>query len=58
MARAIKCDVCGKLCEAPMSVPDIRVKQCMNLIDDYYYDLCPECQQKLEHFLKGDEELL
>lgn len=58
MSRAIKCDRCGKLCEAPTFVPDIRVKKCMHLFDDYYYDLCPECQQKLENFLEGKEELL
>lgn len=58
MARAIKCDRCGKLCEAPTSIPDIRVVKDMLHLDDQWYDLCPECQQKLENFLKGDEELL
>ena len=56
MARAIKCDRCGKLCEAPTSIPDIRVIKDMFHLDDQWYDLCPECQQKLENFLKGKEE--
>ena len=58
MARAIKCDVCGKLCELPSPIPDIRVVKNMYLLDDCWYDLCPECQQKLENFLEGKEELL
>ena len=55
MARAIKCDVCGKLCELPSPIPDIRVVKNMYLLDDCWYDLCPECQRKLENFLEGKE---
>ena len=58
MARAIKCDVCGKLCEEPTTIPDIRVVKNMLYLDDQWYDLCPECQQKLENFLEGKEESL
>lgn len=53
MASALKCDACGKLYDIPEHHPDIRVSKCMHPYGDTYYDLCPECQKKLEAFVEG-----
>lgn len=54
MACAKKCDRCGKLYEELSCVPDIRVIEYKHPYGDYRYDFCPECQKKLEEFLKGE----
>lgn len=50
MADAKKCDLCEKFYDMPMYRPDIRVSK-----GDTYYDLCPECQKKLEAFMESDK---
>ncbi len=49
MASAKKCDVCGTLYEQDVR-PHIRVVHEM-LQGEEIYDLCPECQKKLENWL-------
>lgn len=53
---AAKCDRCGKLYETPKCVPNIRVFEYKHPYGDSRYDLCPECQKKLEEFLKGESD--
>lgn len=57
MAQAKKCDRCGKLYEDDVGyIPDITVKEYNHIYGEYRYDFCPECQKKLELFLKGEND--
>ena len=67
MARAKKCDRCGKLHEHYDGVKEFKNSEKANgviLIDrdldnKYWtrksYDLCPDCMRKLETFIKNEE---
>ena len=54
MASAKKCDVCGTLYEQDVR-PYIRVVHEM-FQGEEIYDLCPECQSKLETWLDDYKE--
>lgn len=49
---ACKCDACGKLYEEPKSRPDVQVTRYIHPYGDQRFDLCPECQNKLEVLLR------
>ena len=53
---AVKCDRCGKLYENPEYTQDITVSKYIHPYGNNQYDLCPECQKKLEEFLKGEKQ--
>lgn len=65
MARAKKCDRCGKLFEHYDGSKEFKEGERANAVflidrdlDNKYwgrksYDLCPECMKKLENFVKG-----
>ena len=50
MAKAYKCDRCGKLFERSL-LPEIGVFTDAYRIKDNKLDFCPECQQYLEDWL-------
>lgn len=50
MANAKKCDVCGKY-YSELATPDITVTNYHHPYGDTRYDLCDECQKKLEMWL-------
>ena len=55
MSRAWQCDICGKLYDAPMSVPDLRIYRYRHPYSENRLDLCDECQKKLEQFVGGNK---
>ena len=67
MARAKKCDRCGKLHEHYDGIKEFKNSEKANgviLIDrdldnKYWsresYDFCPDCMRKLEKFIKNEE---
>ena len=56
MSIAHKCDICGKLYEASLPYPDLRLYQGQSPHIDQL-DLCDECQEKLKRFVNGDKEV-
>lgn len=70
MARANKCDRCGKLYEhydGGKIFKDSEKANGVMLIDrdldnEYWplnsYDLCPDCMRKLEKFIKNDADMV
>lgn len=56
MSEAFKCDRCGKLYEASIK-PDIRVERYNNPFGITVYDLCPECIEELEKWLKEKKDV-
>lgn len=54
--EALKCDACGKFYEKPISVPDIAVSKYVHGYGNERYDLCKDCQAKLETFLGEDKK--
>lgn len=52
MALACKCDICGKLYEARMSAPDLKLTRYRHPYGESRLDLCDECQKKLEAFVE------
>jgi len=49
---AKKCDACGVLYEDYMKISLINiVRDCHPYPEEHVYDLCPECQKKLENFI-------
>lgn len=52
--NAKKCDRCGKLYERAY-VPDITVIKYIHGHGDERYDLCDDCQQRLEKWLNDKE---
>lgn len=67
MARAKKCDRCGKLHEHYDGVKEFKNSEKANGVilidrdlDNKYltrksYDFCPDCMRKLETFIKNEE---
>ena len=53
--NAKKCDVCGALYEEKCT-QDIRINIYTHPYGDRWVDLCPNCQKKLETFVKGDKK--
>ena len=56
MANAYKCDVCSSL-YVRNYVPDITIQHYHHGYGEDRYDLCPECQEKLENWLKQGKDL-
>lgn len=52
MANAKRCDRCGKLFERAY-VPDITIRRYHHGYGETRYDLCDECQKKLEKFMNN-----
>ena len=57
MASAKECDVCHKLYREECT-PDITIEVYRHPYGANRVDLCPECQKKLEAFVKGDKNAL
>lgn len=55
MSKAYKCDICGKLFDARMSVPDITIVRYRHPNRSERLDLCDECQEKLEQFVNRNK---
>ena len=55
MAKAYKCDRCGKLFERSL-LPDIVVVTDTWRMLDTRLDFCSECQQSLENWLKESKD--
>ena len=51
MARANKCDRCGKLYERKISHDSYRIVKILPYVEDRI-DLCEDCQRELEAFMK------
>lgn len=58
MSVACKCDVCGQLYESKISVPDIQIRRYRHPYGEERIDLCDNCQEKLDRFIKGDKNAL
>ena len=56
MARANKCDRCGKLYERRVNNDAYKVKKVLVHYSEEYIDLCSECQEALEKFMKSCEK--
>ena len=59
MAKAMKCDRCGKYYENNIiGTPLVIGLRLINKGDVWgkSYDLCPNCSKELSAFLKGEEE--
>lgn len=56
MARAYKCDICGKLYERFEIEIDYSLLQIYNSktgnTNGKYLDLCPDCQERLDRFAR------
>lgn len=48
---ARQCDACKKFYEKPMFYPIIQIKMDRGIQKPRYFDLCDECQKKLEDFV-------
>jgi hypothetical protein len=53
MAKAYKCDVCGKYYECTRHF-QLAISRCAHI--DISYDLCPDCQKELETWLNQGKE--
>lgn len=49
--KAYKCDICGALFEMTV-IPDIRLVKYTHGYGEGLLDLCPDCQKKLEDWMK------
>lgn len=59
MATAYKCDRCGKLYEKPYtSRRKIEIVKDCHPNEQYIYELCDECHEKLIEFIGGNEDEL
>ena len=54
MARANKCDRCGKLYERKFLHDSYRIVKILPYVEDRI-DLCEDCQRELEEFMKQPE---
>jgi len=52
MADAKKCDVCGKLYEAPICNDVIKIDMDYGYRRNRYIDLCEDCYNKICNFVK------
>lgn len=57
MSKACKCDICGRLFNARMAVPDLTIERYRHPYGSERLDLCDECQTKLEQFVNGGNNL-
>lgn len=55
MATAKQCDICGKYYPQQRCYRKIRIIRDNHPYSDYVYDLCDECQKKLEEFIHEEE---
>lgn len=55
MAKAFKCDRCGKMYEYD-KVPEICMTVYRNNYADRYLDFCEDCQKQLERWLRKETE--
>lgn len=56
MADAKKCDICGGFYDLPNSLQYIKYALIKREIINTAYDLCPECQKKLNNFVESMKE--
>ncbi len=53
MAKACKCDICRKLFEERLAIPDLCITKYTHGYGDTRLDLCEGCQEKLENFVNN-----
>lgn len=57
MALANKCDRCGKLYERRVMNDSYRIKKIIPYYTEENIDLCSECQEAFEKFMKSGKKI-